>query len=182
MSEFPSPLRLDNVPLYPWSTFCLSIHLFMDRQFELWCMDIWVPVFSSFSYIPRSRIAGSYLTLCLTFWETAKLFPIEATLFTFPPAKHKGSICSTFLPTLVIFCGFFFFSHLEKSESELCPTLCDPMDYTIHGILQARILEWVAFPFSRGSSQPRDGTQVSHIAGRFFTSWATREAREYWSG
>ena len=44
------------------------------------------------------------------------------------------------------------------------------------------ILEWVAFPFSRGSSQPRDGTQVSHIAGGFFTSWATREAQEYWSG
>ena len=41
---------------------------------------------------------------------------------------------------------------------------------------------WVAFPFSRGSSQPRDQTQVSWIAGRFFTSWATREAQEYWSG
>ena len=61
----------------------------------------------------------------------------------------------------------------------LCPTLCDPMDYTVHGILQARILEWVAFPFSRGSSQPRDRTQVSHITGRFFT---TREAQDYWSG
>ena len=56
-----------------------------------------------------------------------------------------------------------------------CPTLCDPMDYTVHGILQARILEWVAFPFSRGSSQPRDRTQVSGIAGGFFTSWATKE-------
>ena len=62
--------------------------------------------------------------------------------------------------------------------AESCPTLCDPTDYTVHGILQARILEWVAFPFSRGSSQPRDQTQVSHIAGRFFTSWATREAQE----
>ena len=51
-----------------------------------------------------------------------------------------------------------------------------------HGILQARILEWVAFPFSRGSCQPRDQTQVSHIAGGFFTSWITREAQEYWSG
>ena len=50
------------------------------------------------------------------------------------------------------------------------------MDYTVHGILQARILEWVAVPFSTGSSQPRDRTQVSHIAGRFFTSWATKEA------
>ena len=49
-------------------------------------------------------------------------------------------------------------------------------------ILQARILEWVAFSFSRGSSQPRDWIQVSHITGRFFTSWATREAQEYWSG
>ena len=55
--------------------------------------------------------------------------------------------------------------------------LCDPMDYTVHGILQARILEWVAFSFSRVSSQPRDRTQVSDITGRFFTSWATREAQ-----
>ena len=54
--------------------------------------------------------------------------------------------------------------------------LCDPMDCTVHGILQARILEWVAFPFSKGSSQPRDQTQVSRIAGGFFTSWATSEA------
>ena len=45
----------------------------------------------------------------------------------------------------------------------------------VHGILQARILEWVTFPFSRGSSQPRDSTQVSCIAGGFFTSWATKE-------
>ena len=57
-----------------------------------------------------------------------------------------------------------------------CLTLCDPMDYTVHGILQARRLEWVAGPFSRGSSQPKDHTQVSRVAGRFFTSWATREA------
>ena len=52
------------------------------------------------------------------------------------------------------------------------------MDYTVHGILQARILEWVAVPFSRGSSQPSDQTQVSRIAGRFFTSWATRLHRQ----
>ena len=55
--------------------------------------------------------------------------------------------------------------------------LCDPMDYRVHGILQARTLEWVAFPFSRGSSQPRDQTQVSSIAGGFFTSWATKKAQ-----
>ena len=66
--------------------------------------------------------------------------------------------------------------------NQLCPTFCNPLDYTVHGILQARILEWVAIPFSRESSQPRDQTQVSHIAGGFFTSWATRETQEYWSG
>ena len=48
--------------------------------------------------------------------------------------------------------------------------------YTVHGTVQARILEWVSIPFSRGSSQPRDWNQVSWIAGVFFTSWATREA------
>ena len=59
---------------------------------------------------------------------------------------------------------------VKVKVAQLCPTLCDPMDYAFHGILQARILEWVAFPFSRGSSQPRDQTQVSCIAGGFFTS------------
>ena len=66
--------------------------------------------------------------------------------------------------------------------TQLCPTLWDPMDYTVHGILHARIQEWVAIHFSRETSQPREWTQVSHIAGGFFTSWATREAQEYWSG
>ena len=58
--------------------------------------------------------------------------------------------------------------------AQSCLTLCDPMDYTVHGILQARIPEWVAVPFSRGSSQPRDQIQVSLIAGGFFTVSATR--------
>ena len=49
------------------------------------------------------------------------------------------------------------------------------MDYTLRGILQARILEWVAIPFSRGSFQAKDWIQVSHIAGGFFISWATKE-------
>ena len=64
----------------------------------------------------------------------------------------------------------------EVKVAQLCLTLRDHMEYTVHGILQARMLEWVAVLFSRGSSQPRDGTQVSCIAGGFFTSWATREA------
>ena len=64
---------------------------------------------------------------------------------------------------------------LKVKVAQSCPTLCDPMGYIVPEILQARILEWVAFPFSRGSSQSRDRIQVSHIAGGFFTSWATRE-------
>ena len=60
----------------------------------------------------------------------------------------------------------------EVKVTQLCPTPCSPMNYTVHGILQARILEWVAIPFSRGTPQPRDHTQVSHIAGGFSTSWA----------
>ena len=59
---------------------------------------------------------------------------------------------------------------LCKKVAQMCPTLCDPMDYTVHGILQARILQWVAIPFFRGSSQPRNQTRVSCIAGGFFTS------------
>ena len=54
---------------------------------------------------------------------------------------------------------------MEVKVTQSCPTLCDPMDYTGHGILQVRILEWIAFAFSRGSSQPRDQTRVSRVAG-----------------
>ena len=72
----------------------------------------------------------------------------------------------------------------ERKESEVaqpCPTLCDPVycsppGSSVRGILQARILGWVAISFSRGSSQPRDQTRVSCIAGRCFILWATREA------
>ena len=59
--------------------------------------------------------------------------------------------------------------------AQLCPTLCDPIDCSllgscVHGVLQARVLEWVAMPFSRGSSRLRDRPQVSNTAGRFFTT------------
>ena len=76
------------------------------------------------------------------------------------------------------------FNHTMKMKvlvSQLCLTLCNPMECSlagssVHGILQARIVEWVAISYSRGSSWPRDQTQVSCIAGRFFTVRATREA------
>ena len=70
----------------------------------------------------------------------------------------------------------------SKSEvAQSCQTLCDPVDcsppfFSVHEIFQARILEWVAISFSRGSNWPKDQTQVSCIAGRLFTIWATRES------
>ena len=117
--------------------------------------------------------------------DWATLLSVQQTrAFPHPIYKNKG------LQTQVYVGLSPFAGHLKLSQhcllicygsesGSVCPTLCDSMDY---GILQAWILEWVAFPFSRGSSQPRDRTQVSRIAGRVFTSWAMREAQEYWSG
>ena len=75
------------------------------------------------------------------------------------------------------------FGIVNKAEIslQLCPVICNPMDCSppgssVHGILQARMLEWVAILFSRGSSQLRAQTWVSSITGGFFTIWATREA------
>ena len=83
---------------------------------------------------------------------------------------------------LVMWLAFLNTVCVRVLVTQLCPTLCDPMhcsppDSSVHEILQARTLEWVAIPFSRRSSQPIDLTQVSHIVGRFFTVWATREAQ-----
>ena len=74
-----------------------------------------------------------------------------------------------------------YLKYLGVLVSQSYPTLCDPIDRrplgsSVHGILQVKMLEWVATPFSKGSSQPTDRTQVSYIAGRFFTIWATWES------
>ena len=96
------------------------------------------------------------------------------------PLLYFCSLCIS--PTIPLIQRMFtFWDHAmyitEMKGAQSCLTLCDPMDYTVHGILQARILEWVAFPFSRGSSQPRNQTRVSCIASGFFTNWAIREAQ-----
>ena len=88
------------------------------------------------------------------------------------------SCCGT--PKLTQHCKLTMRVCLSVAQS--CLTLCDPVDCSppgsfIHGVLQARTQEWVAIPFSRGSSQPRDRTQVSCAAGRVFTVSATREAQ-----
>ena len=105
--------------------------------------------------------------------------------------KQAGSSSKIWM---LLFIFFFHTSYLHFVQqttshrvwlvlvSQLCLTLCDPMDRSppgssVHGILQARILEWVAISFSGTSSQPRDRTWVSCIASRFFTIWAIREAQ-----
>ena len=75
---------------------------------------------------------------------------------------------------------------MKKLVAQSCPTLCNPMNCSpsgssVHGILQARILEWVAIPFSRESSWPRNWTQVLCTVGWFFSVWATREAQLSWN-
>ena len=69
--------------------------------------------------------------------------------------------------------------HVQIFETPCTAACHDPLSL---GILQTRILEWVAMLFTRESSEPRDQTQVFHISGRFFTKWTTKKAQEYWSG
>ena len=98
------------------------------------------------------------------------------TCFPFPGLPSNYQFSPTDLQNLKNFC----------LVAQLCLTICDSLNYgppgsSVHGDFQARILDWVAVAFSRGSSQPWDRTQVSLSSGRFFTIWATREAQEYWS-
>ena len=118
-------------------------------------------------------LAGRFFTWAT--WEAPtwqlyswNLFHINQNL-----CSHKGLctiVCSSFVHG-----SLYGMVQMKVKVTQSCLTLCHPMDYTVHGILQARILEWVAFPLSRGSSQPRDRTGVSWIVGRFFTNWAIRE-------
>ena len=126
--------------------------------------------------------------LCLLHWQVDSL-PLShqgsASIFHL---KMKSSFSWFYKVLKSSLCGYSiddiaFPAQMGKSKPRILKwkslslwTLCDPIDYTVHGILQARILEWVAFPFSRGSPQLKDWPQVSCIVGGFFTSWVTREA------
>ena len=133
----------------------------------------------------KVKVTQSFLTLCDPMDYTvhgilqARILDWVAFPFSRGSSQPRDWIQVSYIA------GRFFTTEPPEKPSQMklaqsCLTLCDPMDYTVHGILQARILEWVAISFSRESSQPRDWIQVSHIAGGFFISWATREAQEYW--
>ena len=114
-------------------------------------------------------------------WQSTPPHTLATVCFILLPCSLMlFSHAFLYLSSSLFFFLVIFLPAFEKWKkvkvAQPCPTLCDPMYYRVHGILQARILERVAFPFSRGSSQPRDQTQVFRIEGRFFTSWVTREA------
>ena len=116
-----------------------------------------------------SALAGRSFT-------TSLLGKHDRDVFYLPKCLSPFSLKSTDLISVTI--DFFFYSSHLVTQSG--PTLCDPKDcnppgFSVHGLLQARILGWVAISFSRGSSRPRDRTPVSCIAGRFFTDWGMNE-------
>ena len=110
----------------------------------------------------------------LYLWS-APLYLVQSlpSLVTFP-----WFCASSLLRAFCKYCGWsstgVLLGPVKVKVAQSCWTLCEPVDYTVLGILQARILEWVAIAFSRGSSWPRNRTGVSCITGRFFTIWAIR--------
>ena len=123
------------------------------------------------------------ITLLLGFYSKVK---ISESMFVYFVCYLNGT-----LEWVIVACTQFAIfwlgdqlAFLEVRWGEVtqsCPTLCNPVDcnllgFSVHGILQARILEWIAISFSRGSSQPRDRTWISRIGGRHFNLWATGEA------
>ena len=151
---------------------CLLLDCRYGFSTQLWAtlglqvLEKWMLIHEFYKILIASLIC--YLSLCISkqkfLWVTHKLF------FIFHPHVCFFRHCTKI--------NLLYNREMKVKVTQSCPALCNPMHYIVHGILQARKLEWVSFPFSRGSSQPRDWTQVSCI----FTSWATRGAQEYWSG
>ena len=113
-------------------------------------------------FLSVSNIKYFYLKRLLSFYSN---FP-SVIIFL---ASNSTEVITSIL-------GIWLSRKVKVKVVQSCPTLYEPHRLVL-GILQARILEWVAFLFSRGSSQPRDQTQVSHIADGFFTSWATGKSK-----
>ena len=107
------------------------------------------------------------------------LSTVKNSIYLNLPSLHKNilPLCLCISQINKSFPGLIICSGVKMKVAQSCPTLCNLMDYTLHGLLQPRILECIAVPFSRGSSQPRDQTQVSCTAGWLFPSWATREGQ-----
>ena len=131
--------------------------------------------FSSVPFISTHKVDEMGINIILTY------FVVSCTV-TSPRKSKLMWYGKSFLLTLKIQ-GLNIVSNTKWKWKWSCSVMSDslqPMDYSlpgslVHGIFQARVLEWVAISFSRGSSQPKNRTWVSHVAGRRFTIWATRE-------
>ena len=122
--------------------------------------------------VPGSRKRP--LTAVMTLDMAMDLFHLNSSFLS---SVSPTLICTTCLLTWYETCSYQKWSEVKWSEvkvAQSCLTLCNPIDCTVHGILQARILEPVAIPFSRGSSQPRDQTEVSHTGGGSVSPRRTR--------
>ena len=179
----PIAWNIQSIPFFKFLIFngTTLFHLYRDKKYRtenniclVWGLKehnglwtYWTTARTKDSYTKKSVI-NSHASSLLSRKEAWILTLVRWFSGTLVPSSHPAGFLSEWMN--------------EVKVTQSCPTLSDPTDYTVPGILQARILEWLAFPFSRGSSQPKDRTQVFHIVGRFFTTWATREAQEYWSG
>ena len=159
-----------------------------------WLLCSVFPTIHWVSFVPVTLVstlwAFSSSSLTTTLWEKYYLVYFKMSVLRFPEflktaLNHMASkgwppytyTLSSLQPSLLN-----HYPILKMSVARLCLTLCDSMDcsppgFSVQGILQARILEWVAVPSSRESSQPRAWFQVSHLASGFFTVWVTREAQ-----
>ena len=122
----------------------------------------------------ESKLSALSLHFSINYWQIQNRLIIAGSL-------HSVNLLSLWEFSVYHLCWFFTsYRHCWRFKvkvTQSCPTLCNSSDYTVHGILQTRILEWVAIPFFSGSSQPSDWTHVPCTAGRCFTSWATRKPR-----
>ena len=127
----------------------------------------------------------SYLIFPSLHFVTIKIVPyrVDKTALYSGYNKREMAVFSLYIYVCIYthtYIYVYIWTYVWSEVAQSCPTLCDPMDgslpgSSLHGILQARVLEWVAISFSRGSSRPRDRAQVSLIPGRRFNLWATRE-------
>ena len=123
----------------------------------------------------RPVITGGHALFGLLISSFPNTICFPHCIFLAPLPKISWSYIHEFIPRLYSVPSVYVCQSLGRVQ------LCDPMDCStpgssVHGILQARILQWIAIAFSRGSFWPRDQTQVSHITGKFFTIWVTSEA------
>ena len=149
--------HFSNLSSNAW-TYLLVIHNILMNSLELYCLTVLIDYTQPFTYSFKIHVAWLWrIRHNATLWEL-----------------HQWNSCASCLHQAY---GLVKTPDRQVKEAQLCPTLCDLRDYTVHGILQARILEWAAFPFSRGSSGPRNRTRVFCTAGGFFTK--TGKEKDY---